>query len=124
MGSLLADRYSKMGHSLVIIDPNPASFSGLSSDFSGFTIEGDASELSVLTLAKIAQADIVITATRNDNINLMVAQIAKDIYKVPVVLARVYDPKREVIYRSMDVRTVCPTLLAAEEFIRQTEMGA
>lgn len=120
LGSHLANRFSLAGHSLVMIDLNPATFTQLNSNFSGFTIEGDATEMSILNKAKIANADIVIAATRNDNINLMVAQIAQDIYHVPAVLARVYDPQREIIYQSLKIRTICPTMMAVDEIIRIT----
>ena len=120
LGSLLANRYSTMGHSLVMIDTDPNAFEQLSSDFSGFTIEGDATELSVLEKAKISQADAVLICTRNDNINLMVAQIAKDVFNVPIVMARVFDPKREIIYNQLNIRTICPTILAADEFVKET----
>jgi trk system potassium uptake protein len=122
LGSLLANRFSLKGHSLVVIDLLPEAFEQLSSDFSGFTIEGDATELAVLTKAKIDRADAVFTVTSNDNINLMVAQIAKDIYKVPTVMARVFDPKREVVYNNLNIRTLCPTLLAADEFVIHAEL--
>ncbi len=122
LGALLANRFSLQGHSLVVIDLKPESFEQLSSDFSGFTIEGDATELGVLTKAKIDRADAVFTITSNDNINLMVAQIAKDIYKVPTVMARVYDPRREIVYNNLNIRTLCPTRLAADEFVVQAEL--
>jgi trk system potassium uptake protein TrkA len=121
MGSHLANRFSVAGHSLVMIDIVPDNFNQLNSNFSGFTIEGDATEMSILNKAKIASADMVIAATRNDNINLMVAQIAQDIYHVPVVLARVYDPQREIIYQSLKIQTICPTTMAVDEIIRLTE---
>lgn len=122
LGSMLANRFSALGHSMVVIDVNHAAFELLNSDFSGFTIEGDATESSTLIKAKIEQADVLLSATRNDNINLMVAQIAKDVFNVQTVIARVYDPKREMIYNNFNIRTICPTLLASDEFIRLTEI--
>jgi trk system potassium uptake protein len=122
LGRILTSRFSNLGHSIVIVDNNGSKFSQLSSDFSGFTVEGDATELAVLKKARIDKADVLLAVTDNDNINLMVAQIAKDIYNVPNVVARVYDPKREVIYKNMNVRTICPLLLAADEFSKQLEL--
>ncbi len=122
LGTILVNRLSLIGHSIVIIDNNPDTFEELSSDFSGFTIEGDATEISVLQKAKVDKADVFLAVTNNDNINLMVAQIAKNIFKVPDVVARVYDPKREVVYHNMNISTICPVMLAADEFIKQTEI--
>jgi trk system potassium uptake protein TrkA len=122
LGTILVNRLSVLGHSIVIIDNDPNTFEGLSSDFSGFTIEGDATEISVLQKAKVDKAELFLAVTDNDNINLMVAQIAKNIFKVPKVMARVYDPKREIIYKNMNISTICPIMFAADEFIRQTEI--
>jgi trk system potassium uptake protein TrkA len=122
LGAILVNRLSLIGHSIVIIDNNPDTFENLGSDFSGFTIEGDATEISVLQKAKVDKADLFLAVTNNDNINLMVAQIAKNIFKVQDVVARVYDPKREVIYKNMNIRTICPVMLAADEFVSQTEI--
>ena len=122
LGTILVNRLSLIGHSIVIIDNNPSAFEGLSSDFSGFTIEGDATEISVLQKAKVDKADLFLAVTNNDNINLMVAQIARNIFKVPKVMARVYDPKREIVYKNMSISTICPIMLAADEFIQQTEI--
>lgn len=122
LGTLLVNRLSLLGHSIVIIDNNPDAFEELSSDFSGFTIEGDATEISVLQKAKADKADLFLAVTNNDNINLMVAQIAKNIFNVQNVIARVYDPKREVVYKNMNISTICPIVLAADEFIKQIEI--
>jgi len=122
LGSILVNRFSLIGHSIVIIDNNPDSFESLSSDFSGFTIEGDATEISVLQKAKVDKADLFLAVTNNDNINLMVAQIARNIFRVPKVMARVYDPKREIVYKNMNISTICPIILSADEFIKQTEI--
>jgi trk system potassium uptake protein len=117
LGAYLANRLSKNGHSLVSIDNDPSAFEGLSSEYGGFQIEGDATEFSIFKQAKMHKADMVIATTRDDNINLMVAQIAKEIFNVPKVLARVYDPNRVAIYHELGVVGICPTLIAGDEFL-------
>lgn len=117
LGSYLANRLSLNGNSVVVIDNNESAFNLLSAEYSGFKISGDATELAVLKQAKIDKADVVIAASREDNINLMVSQIAKKIYKVPRVIARVFDTKREEIYRVLGIETVCPTIVAGDVFM-------
>ena len=51
--------------------------------------------------------------------NLMVAQIAKTVFEIPVVLARVFDPAREAIYREFDIETISPTQLSADLFLQK-----
>ncbi|MEA3476498.1 MAG: TrkA family potassium uptake protein [Candidatus Cloacimonadota bacterium] len=114
LGSYLANRLSSEGHSIVIVDINESAFDALSAEYSGFRVEGDATELAVLKQAKIDKADLVIAATREDNINLMVAQVAKKLFRVPRVMARVFETKREKIYRDFGIETICPTLIAGD----------
>lgn len=117
LGSLLANRLSRSGHSLVVIDRNHETFDGLSADFSGFRIEGDATQMVVLREARLEQADVVVATTHDDNVNIMVAQLALRVFGVHQVLARVFDPKREEVYASLGIETVCPTSVAAEMFL-------
>ena len=124
LGSHLANTLSRQGHSLVVIDRDKEAFSALSIDFSGFQLEGDAIELAVLRQAKTDRADLVIASTSEDNVNLMVAQVAKTVFKVPRVLARVFDPKRERIYGELGIETVSPVALAADHILGLLAGGA
>lgn len=117
LGSILACRLSSQGNSVVVIDPHESSFNNLNSEFSGFQITGDASELSILRAAKADKADCLLAVTDQDNINLMVAQIAKQVFQISIVLARVFDPAREGIYREFGIATISPTKLSADAFL-------
>ena len=114
LGSYLANTYSHYGHSVVIIDSNMESFARLRIQFSGFKLEGDATEVQILRQAKIDRADLLLATTEDDNINLMVAQVAKKIFHVPRVMARVYIPDRENIYSELGIETICPTTIVGD----------
>ena len=117
LGSHLANLLSADGHRVVVVDRSDAAFARLSAEsFSGYRIAGDAAEPAVLRRAGIERADLLITATHDDNLNLMVALVGKRVFAVRHVLARVYDPAREALYHELGVETVCPTLVAAEHF--------
>jgi trk system potassium uptake protein TrkA len=117
LGSMLANQVSTLGISVVVIDRDEAAFSNLSAEFSGFRILGDAVELSVLHQAKIERADCLLAVTRHDNVNLMVAQVAKTIFGVSKVMARIFNPEREQVYSQFGIETVCPTRLSAHVFL-------
>ena len=117
LGSMLASRLSGQGNSVVVIDPYESSFDNLSSDFSGFQITGDASEIEILRSAKVDQADCVLAVTDKDNINLMVAQVARNVFGIGIVIARVFDPAREQIYRDFGIATISPTQLSVDAFM-------
>ncbi len=114
LGSSLANRLSRDGHDVIVIDPDERAFDHLSAEFSGFRVEGDATELAVLREANIA-------ATSADNANLMIAQVAAKVFRVPQVLARVEDPKREEVYNALGVGTICPTTTAADVMLLSIE---
>lgn len=116
LGGSIANLLSKEGKSIVVIDKKESSFTKLSDDFSGFILEANAIELDTLLRAKIDKADVVVAATNDDNTNIMIAQIARLIYKVPKVITRLYEPAREEVYKNLDIDTICPTNLSALEF--------
>jgi trk system potassium uptake protein TrkA len=118
LGSILASQLSGEGNSVVVIDRHESTFDSLGGEFSGFQIVGDATELAVLRSAKADKADCLLAVTDSDNINIMVAQIAKKLFEVPTVLARVFDPNREVIYREFGIETISPTQLSADAFVK------
>jgi trk system potassium uptake protein TrkA len=117
LGSNLANRLSNDGHGVVVIDCDESAFVKLSPEYSGFRVDGDATQLAVLRQAKVDKADVVIAATHDDNVNLMVAQVARSAFSVARVIARVSDPKREEVYRRLGIQTVCPTSVAAHLFL-------
>lgn len=123
LGSHLANQLSSVGHSVVVIDNDETTFGYLSSDFSGFQISGDATQTSVLEEAKLKKADVFFAVTHDDNVNLMVAQIAKKIFNIPHVLARVFDPRREQVFERLGVETICPTSVGAEMFLSAVASG-
>lgn len=116
LGSKLANELSADGHRLIVIDNHRASFDRLSVDFSGYTIVGDATEVQVLKEANIAQTHTLFATTSEDNVNLMIAQVAYVLFSVPNVVARVYDPQREAVYREFGIQTISPTNLSAKLF--------
>ena len=121
LGSYLASRLSHDGHSVVVIDLDHSALQALSVDYSGFRLEGDATEIELLKQVKIDKADFFIATTGDDNVNLMVAQIAKKLFQVPRVMARVFQPKREKTYLDLGIETVCPTSIAADLLLKSIQ---
>ena len=121
LGSLLASQLSAQGHSVVVIDKDEDTFDNLSGEFSGFQIAGDAAELATLQKAKADKANCMLAVTREDNVNLMVAQIGKIVFEIPTVIARVFDPAREAIYCEFDIDTISPTQLSADIFLQKLD---
>ena len=113
VGSELAKLLSAEGHDLVVIDKNPTAFDRLGGTFNGLTLVGNGFSLSLLKQAGIEKADAFCAVTNGDNTNLVSAQAAKKIFKVPKVIARVYDPERAHIYKALGLDIISGTILFA-----------
>jgi trk system potassium uptake protein TrkA len=113
VGSQLALLLSQEGHNVTIIDKSADSFKRLGGTFNGITAAGNGFDEKLLRELKIEKQDAFVSVTSGDNTNLMASQIAKRIFKVPRVIARVYDPKRADIYRKLGLDTISGTVLVA-----------
>ncbi len=122
LGANLANTMYDDGKSVVVIDKDKNSFRKLSASFGGLTVVGDAMEFSVLKDAEINKAGAVISVTNNDNTNIMVAQIAKEMYQINEVVARLYDPERECVYQEFGISTICPAVLSRKEIDKLLEI--
>ena len=109
VGAELAHLLDVEGHKVTVIDVDNASFDRLPPDFSGMAFLGDAADEEVLTKAGMEQADAFVAVTRDDELNAMAAQLAKQIFDVPRVLCRIYDPLREDFYSGLGVEAISPT---------------
>lgn len=109
VGARVASMLDLNGHRVTIIDLQASSFRRLPEEFHGDTVIGTGIDADVLRVANIESADTFIALSQNDNRNIMAAQVARTIFKVPHVIIRIYDPVREDTYRRMGYSTVCPT---------------
>lgn len=113
VGSQLALLLANEGHNVTIIDKNPDSFKRLGGTFNGVAAAGTGFDEKLLKELKIEKQDAFISVTSGDNTNLMASQIAKKMFNVPRVIARVYDPKRADIYRKLGLDIISGTVLVA-----------
>ena len=113
VGSQLALLLSQEGHNVTIIDKKPGAFDRLGGAFNGVAAAGNGFDENLLKELKIEKQDAFVCVTSGDNTNLMASQIAKKIFKVPRVIARVYDPKRADIYRKLGLDIISGTVLVA-----------
>jgi len=124
VGSQIAANMDKAGHEVVIVDRDPNAFSRASTrgvltrEFKGDQVVGNGTDVDVLRRAGIERADGFVAVTEGDNRNIMASQIAKDVYKVPHVVARIYDPERAEAYEKLGLHTICPTIEGARHIER------
>ena len=106
VGSTLAQQLTADGHDVGVIDRDPDTRELLPAGYRGDFLVGNGYHRDVLDRAGIREADAFIAVTSGDNTNIVGARIAKEDYRVPHVVARIYDPRRADIYRALGIPTV------------------
>ncbi len=122
VGSQFARIMSEEGHEISVVDSSSENLKLLGPSFHGVTVLGVPIDEDVLKEAGIESADGFAAVTPDDNINMMACQIAKEIFHVPRIFARVQDPVKEQVFYQFGVHTVCPTDMTVQEF-RALMMG-
>ncbi|WP_026369440.1 potassium channel family protein [Kallotenue papyrolyticum] len=118
VGVLLAHLLEDDGHHVTVVDKNPTAFRNLGAGFRGRTVAGVGFDRDVLREAGIERADALAAVTSGDNSNFITATVARDTFHVPIVVARIYDPQREQIYRRLGIRTISSTVWGAQTIKR------
>lgn len=106
VGSQLAVQLVNEGHDVRVIDREPKTRRLLPPGFAGQVLHGNGFSRTLLESAGIALADAFVAVTSGDNTNIVSARTAKETYRVPIVLARIYDPRRADIYRDLGIPTI------------------
>jgi trk system potassium uptake protein TrkA len=122
VGSAVAKKALDEGHEVSVLDLDPLSHERLDKDQmtswedagGRFTV-GAALEIEALMAAGVEKAAVFIAATRGDNTNLVIAQIAQRRFRVPRVVVRVADPARAAWYAEQGLHTISPTQQAIDQ---------
>ncbi len=121
VGTAIAAELDKKGHDVSVVAANEAEFDSLPDDFGGFTTTGVPIDTNVLQHAGIKTCDALYAVTPDDDTNIMVSQIAKNIYNVPKIFTRIIDIRKGEIFEEEGVITVCPTKLTVAAAINALE---
>lgn len=118
VGSSLAHRLEKLGHSVAIIDRNPQAFRRLGPDFNGQQVTGIGFDRRTLTKAGIEDAAAFAAVSSGDNSNIISARVARETFGVGHVVARIYDPKRAAVYERLGIPTVATVPWTTDQLLR------
>lgn len=108
LGSNLAKGLADDGNDICIIDRNGEKLDNLGSGFNGHRIKGIEYDSDNLMEAGVTEADVLLAVTPDDNINITVSLIAKKIFHVPKIIARVNEPSKKIIFNKLDLDTISP----------------
>ena len=115
VGAELTIQLAKAGHSVAIVDKRKTAFDRLPPGFDAKTIVGIGFDREVLQRAGIEEADAFVAVSNGDNSNIVSARVAREHFKVPKVIARIYDPRRAEIYERLDIPTISSVRWAAKQ---------
>jgi len=110
MGAGLALTMSQRGHTVAVVDKDRTNFERLGPSFKGEVIEGIGFDREVLLAAHIEKADGLAALTASDDANVVIGRVASQVFRVPRVVARLYDPRKANIYGRLGLHTISPTI--------------
>jgi trk system potassium uptake protein len=123
VGAQLASLLSIEGHDVAIIDKNPDAFKRLGTAFNGVTVTGYGFDEDILREAGIDQCEAFAAVTNQDNANMMACEMASKIYKVPHVVARLYNAERETDLLQLGLDFICATTMVARSVMEKLVSG-
>lgn len=119
VGARLASTLDAAGHSVAVIDQDSKAFSRLSPDFSGRRVTGVGMDRDCLRQANIKEAYAFAAVSSGDNSNIIAARVAREVFHVEHVVARIYDPTRAYLYERLGIPTVASVQRTADSVLRR-----
>lgn len=122
VGCSLVLLLEKLGHAVSVVDELSQNIDKLhemtDDHIGGMTVIGVPIDIDVLRSAGIESCDAIAAVTPDDNINIMVGQVAETIFHVPRIITRVTDPSRkEVFSQRFGMRAICSTNLTVHAML-------
>ncbi|HEY1409465.1 MAG TPA: TrkA family potassium uptake protein [Promineifilum sp.] len=117
VGEQLSRFLVEEGHNVTVVDQDRAALSRLKNRFDGRLVEGVGFDQSVLMKAGIEDAEAFVATSASDNANIISARIARNVFHVPRVVARIQDPRRAEIYQRLGLVTVSPVMWGARRIL-------
>lgn len=119
VGSALAQILDSDGHSVAIIDQDPRAWRRISRGFSGVTVNGVGFDRQSLLDAGIDRADAFVAVSNGDNSNIIAARVAREVFNVQQVIARIYDPRRAEVYERLGIQTVATVAWTVDQIVHR-----
>ena len=117
VGSQVSQLLVGHGHEVTVIDHDANALARLGAEFKGKIVRGLGFDRNVLIEAGVETAEGFIAASSSDNANIVAARIARNIFRVPRVVARLYDPVRAEVYQRLGLTTISSTAWGAERIV-------
>lgn len=117
-GGKLAGSLSSLGYNVTIIDKNENSFLKLPDNYSGYEVCADGTDANILKENGIESTQIFIAVTESENVNILAAKIASEIFNVPEVYLRLTNVEKDSLITNENIKAIYPFKLSIDEFTR------
>ena len=110
VGYYLTKSLLSQGHEVLLLEKGAIRYQALSEELGQTVVRGDACEARTMEEVGVSRADVVIAVTGEDDDNLVICQMAKKRFKVARTIARLNNPKNELLFQKLGIDiTVSPT---------------
>ena len=123
LGASIEGKLEEQKKDVRIIDRDKTAFRKLPMSFGGLTLVASVTDLERLKAAEIDKATVFIAVTDDDCTNICAAQIAKKVFHIEKVVARIYDEEKMPLVTGMGIDTICPTSLSEKEISDYIQIG-
>jgi trk system potassium uptake protein len=117
VGSQVSQLLVRHGHEVTVIDHDDNALARLGTEFKGKVVHGLGFDRNVLLEAGVETAEGFVAASSSDNANIVASRIARNMFHVPRVVARLYDPVRAEVYQRLGLTTISSTAWGAERIV-------
>ncbi|MGM9946580.1 NAD-binding protein [Floccifex sp.] len=124
LGATIAGKLSEKKKDVVILDCDKTAFRKLPYYYGGLTLTVDATDIEKLKTTDLCSASVFIALTNHDCVNICCAQIAKNVFHIPKVVARIYDEEKIALVNDMGIDVICPGKLSEKEIRNYIEIGS
>jgi trk system potassium uptake protein TrkA len=124
VGSALAQILDSEGLSVAIIDQDASAWKRLARGFSGIQVNGVGFDRERLLEAGIDRATSFVAVSSGDNSNIIAARVAREVFNVPHVVARIYDPRRAEVYERLGIQTVATVSWTVDQILHRVRGDA
>ncbi|MCI6858012.1 MAG: NAD-binding protein [Eubacterium sp.] len=123
LGASLAGKLSDAKKDVMVLDCDKNAFRKLPCSYGGLTMVAGATDIEKLNAANLKDATTFIAVTDYDCVNICASQIAKKVYHIPKVVARIYDKDKTDLVKELGIDTICPAELSENEIVNYLKIG-